>query len=84
MNLIRLEKSEEEAESYRRRLKLLQTDLEKAKKALTEKQERLDHLEGMILPFYSFTAVYSSFADDIILSPWGPSWFITDYFSCLQ
>ncbi|CAB4026580.1 Hypothetical predicted protein, partial [Paramuricea clavata] len=41
----RLEKAEEEQESYRRRIKLLEFDFEKAKKTLAEKQERLAHLE---------------------------------------
>lgn len=45
----RLEKAEEESESYRRRYKLLQADLVKTKKALEEKQKRLDHVEGRSL-----------------------------------
>lgn len=42
----RLEKAEEETESYRRRIKLLKADLEKTKKTLADKQERLAHVEG--------------------------------------
>mgnify|MGYP002803578197 FL=1 len=42
----RLEKAEEEQESYRRRIKLLEVELEKTKKTLGEKEDRLAHLEG--------------------------------------
>lgn len=42
----RLEKAEEEAESYRRRIKLLEDELEKTRKTLSEKQDRLAHVEG--------------------------------------
>lgn len=45
----RLEKAEEESESYRRRLKLLQADLVKTKKTLEEKQSRLAQVEGRSL-----------------------------------
>ena len=46
MDYFRLERAEEEAESYRRRFKLLEIELEKTKKTLEEKQDRLAHLEG--------------------------------------
>ena len=42
----RLEKAEEEQESYRRRIKLLEVELEKTRKTLGEKEDRLAHLEG--------------------------------------
>ncbi len=42
----RMEKAEEEQDSYRRRIKLLEVEFEKTKKTLAEKQERLAHLEG--------------------------------------
>lgn len=44
--MFRLEKAEEEQESYRRRFQLLEVELEKTKKTLAEKQERLEQLEG--------------------------------------
>jgi hypothetical protein len=46
-----LEKAEEEQESYRRRIKLLEVELEKTKKTLTEKEDRLSHLEGASFSF---------------------------------
>ena len=49
IDLIRLEKAEEEQESYRRRIKLLEVELEKTRKTLGEKEDRLAHLEGASL-----------------------------------
>ena len=58
-----MEKAEEEAESYRRRIKLLEVEHEKTKKTLEEKQERLAELEGwnIQLEYHQFISQVDEF-----------------------